>query len=85
MRSVSSFSLVFLAAVVAACGSSSKTSTTTRSPTTATPLTRPVTDGRRHDILPFPPASVGVPLTFQAVVHTRLGSIALDWPVKVRP
>jgi hypothetical protein len=38
-----------------------------------------------HDTLKFPAAAAGMPLTFQAVVHTRLGSITLDWPVTVRP
>jgi hypothetical protein len=49
-----------------------------------TPPTHPVTNGRWHDKLQFPPASLGIPLTFQAVVHMRLGSITLNWPVKVR-
>jgi hypothetical protein len=49
-----------------------------------TPPTHPVVNGRWHDTLKFPAAAVGMPLTFQAVVHTRLGSITLDWPVTVR-
>jgi hypothetical protein len=49
-----------------------------------TPPTHPVTNGRSYDKLKFPAAAVGMPLTFQAVVHTRLGSITLDWPVTVR-
>jgi hypothetical protein len=49
-----------------------------------TPPSHPVTNGRWHDTLKFPAAAVGMPLTFQAVVHTRLGSITLDWPVTVR-
>jgi hypothetical protein len=49
-----------------------------------TPPTHPVANGRWHDTLKFPAAAVGMPLTFQAVVHTRLGSITLDWPVTVR-
>ncbi len=49
-----------------------------------TPPTHPVRNGRWHDELKFPAAAVGMPLTFQAVVHTRRGSITLDWPVTVR-
>ena len=49
-----------------------------------TPPTHPVRDGRWHDKLTFPAPAVGQPLTFRAVVHTSLGTITLDWPVKVR-
>ncbi len=49
-----------------------------------TPPTHPVTNGRWHDTLRFPADAVGEPLTFRAVVHTRLGSITLDWPIMVR-
>jgi hypothetical protein len=49
-----------------------------------TPPTHPVTNGRWHDTLKFPAAAVGMPLTFQTVVHTRLGSITLDWPITVK-
>ena len=48
-----------------------------------TPPTHPLKNGRWHDLLTFPPASVGQPLTFRAVVHTHEGSITLDWPVTV--
>jgi len=48
-----------------------------------TPPTHPITNGRWHDTLMFPADAVGEPLTFQAVVHTHLGSITLDWPIKV--
>jgi hypothetical protein len=48
-----------------------------------TPPTHPASLGRWRDILQFPLEVVEAPLTFQAVVHTRLGSIPLDWPVKV--
>ena len=48
------------------------------------PPTHPVTDGRWHDTLEFPATAVGEPLTFRAVVHTRHGSIILDWPIIVR-
>ena len=49
-----------------------------------TPPTHPVVDGHWHDSLQFPAEAVGMPLSVQAVVHTRLGSITLDWPIKVR-
>ncbi|MGO9906630.1 MAG: hypothetical protein ACLP4R_01050 [Solirubrobacteraceae bacterium] len=49
-----------------------------------TPPTHPVVDGRWHDSLQFPAEAVGMPLSVQAVVHTRLGSITLDWPIEVR-
>jgi hypothetical protein len=49
-----------------------------------TPPTHPLKNGRWHDNLEFPPASVGVPLTFQAVVHTSVGSITLNWPIEVK-
>jgi hypothetical protein len=48
-----------------------------------TPPTHPVTNGSWHDTLKFPAASAAVPLDVQAVVHTSLGSITLDWPIKV--
>ena len=48
-----------------------------------TPPTHPVRNGRWHDQLTFPPAAVGQPLTFRAVVHTQDGSVTLDWPVTV--
>ncbi len=48
-----------------------------------TPPTHAVKDGHWHDRLTFPPAAVGQPLTFRAVVHTQQGSITLDWPVTV--
>jgi hypothetical protein len=48
------------------------------------PPTHPFKNGRWHDNLQFPAQAVGFPLTFQAVVHTRLGSITLDWPVRVQ-
>jgi hypothetical protein len=48
-----------------------------------TPPTHPVKNGRWHDLLTFPPAAIGQPLTFRAVVRTQDGSITLDWPVTV--
>jgi hypothetical protein len=50
-----------------------------------TPPTHPLTGGRWHDNLKFPAQATGIPLTFQTVVHTMLGSITLDWPVTVTP
>jgi hypothetical protein len=50
----------------------------------ATPPTDPLRNGRWSDNLQFPAEGVGEPLTFQVVVHTRLGSITLDWPVTVK-
>jgi len=49
-----------------------------------TPPTHPVRQGRWHDRLTFPPTAIGPRLVFRAVVHTRLGSITLDWPIRVR-
>jgi hypothetical protein len=49
-----------------------------------TPPTRPITNGRWHDNLKFPPPSLGIPLIFRAVVHTQVGSMTLDWPVKAK-
>jgi hypothetical protein len=48
-----------------------------------TPPTHPIVDGRWHDSLKFPAEAAGMPLSVQAVVHTRLGSITLDWPIEV--
>jgi len=48
------------------------------------PPTHPVTNGRWHDTLEFPATAVGERLTFRAVVHSRQGSIILDWPIIVR-
>ena len=50
-----------------------------------TPPTHTVVNGGWHDTLKFPATAVGMPLTFRAVVHTRLASVTLDWPVTVRP
>ncbi len=49
-----------------------------------TPPTHPVAHGHWQDTIQFPADAVGMPLTFQAVVHTRLGSITLDWPITVK-
>lgn len=50
-----------------------------------TPPTHPLRNGRWHDVLKFPPRSVGIPLTFETVVHTPAGTVTLNWPVKVKP
>jgi len=47
------------------------------------PPTHALTHGRLNDEVTFPARAVGVPLTFRVVIHTRLGAITLDWPVKV--
>jgi hypothetical protein len=49
-----------------------------------TPPTHPITNGRWHDNLKFPAQAVGIPLVFRVVVHTVVGSMTLDWPVKVQ-
>lgn len=48
-----------------------------------TPPTHSLKNGRYKEALKFPPTSVGYPLALQVVVHTRLGSVTLDWPVTV--
>jgi len=48
-----------------------------------TPPTHPVRDGRWRGTLEFPAAAVGEPIDLQAVVHTAMGSVTLDWPVTV--
>lgn len=50
-----------------------------------TPPTHRIRNGVWHDTLNFPRKSAGYPLVFQAVVHTKAGSVTLDWPVTVRP
>jgi len=41
-------------------------------------------NGVYRDTIEFPPAAVGYPLDVQAVVHVSLGSVTLEWPVRVR-
>lgn len=48
------------------------------------PPTHPLSNGRLDDSVTFPARSLGIPLTFRVVVHTKLGSVTLDWPVKVK-
>jgi hypothetical protein len=47
------------------------------------PPTDLITGGNLHRTLKFPAAAVGVPLEVQAIVHTTLGSLTLDWPITV--
>lgn len=47
------------------------------------PPTHPLRRGRLSDKVTFPARALGIPLTFRVVVHTHLGSITFDWPVKV--
>jgi hypothetical protein len=47
-----------------------------------TPPTHPLSNGRLNDNLTFPPAAIGEPISVQ--VHTHLGTVTLDWPIKVR-
>jgi hypothetical protein len=48
------------------------------------PPTHPLVNGMLHDMVTFPPQSVGEPLSLQVVVHTSLGAVTLDWPVSTR-
>ncbi|HLY48283.1 MAG TPA: hypothetical protein VKR21_03735 [Solirubrobacteraceae bacterium] len=48
-----------------------------------TPPTHHLKDGHLHDVIVFPPQSAGVPVTFETVIHTHLGSVTLGWAVKV--
>jgi hypothetical protein len=36
------------------------------------------------DNLTFPPAAIGQPISVQIVTHTHVGTVTLDWPIKVR-
>jgi hypothetical protein len=47
-----------------------------------TPPTHHLKHGKLHDVIVFPPQSAGVPVTFETVIHTRLGSVILGWTVK---
>ena len=48
-----------------------------------TPPTHLLKNGSYKEVLKFPASSAGYPLDLQVVVHTKLGSVTLDWPVKV--
>ena len=47
------------------------------------PPTHRLTNGRLNDKVTFPAQAVGIPLTFRVVVHTKTGSVTLNWAVKV--
>jgi hypothetical protein len=47
-----------------------------------TPPTHPLSKGRLDDDVTFPGQSLGIQLTFQVVVHTPLGTVTLDWPIR---
>jgi hypothetical protein len=48
------------------------------------PPTHPLKGGLLHDDVTYPARSEGIPLTFRVVIHTHLGTVTLDWPVKVQ-
>lgn len=49
-----------------------------------TPPTHPLKQGHLKDMLQFPAQSVGYPVELRVVVHTKLGSVTLNWPVTVQ-
>lgn len=49
-----------------------------------TPPVHALKHGRLHDGVTFPARAVGEPISIQVVVHTSIGSVTLDWPVKVK-
>jgi hypothetical protein len=48
-----------------------------------TPPTHSLKNGLYQEALKFPAMSVGHPLDLQVVVHTKLGTVTVDWPVTV--
>jgi hypothetical protein len=46
------------------------------------PPTHPLTQGLLKDGVTYPAPSIGIQLTFRVVIHTHLGSVTLNWPVK---
>jgi hypothetical protein len=48
------------------------------------PPTHTLKNGRYKEALKFPAMSAGYPLDLQVVVHTKSGSVTLEWPVTVR-
>jgi hypothetical protein len=48
-----------------------------------TPPVHPLRNGLLQDNLMFPAAAAGYPLALQMVVHTKAGSVTVDWPVTV--
>lgn len=49
-----------------------------------TPPTHPLSNGRLNDDLTFPAEAIGEPISVQVVVHTQLGTVTLDWPIKAQ-
>jgi hypothetical protein len=49
-----------------------------------TPPTHRLKHGRLRDVIQFPARTLGIPVTFEPVIHTHLGSVTLSWPVKAR-
>lgn len=48
-----------------------------------TPPTHSLKNGRYKEALKFPAMSVGYRLDLQVVIHTKLGTVTVDWPVSV--
>lgn len=48
-----------------------------------TPPTHSLRNGRYKEALKFPAKAAGYPIDLQVVVHTKLGSVTVDWPVTV--
>jgi Ni/Co efflux regulator RcnB len=48
-----------------------------------TPATHTLKNGLLHDNITYPSRAIGIPLTFRIVLRTHLGSVTLDWSVKV--
>jgi hypothetical protein len=48
-----------------------------------TPPKHSLKNGRYKEALMFPAMSVGYPLDLQVVIHTKLGTVTVDWPVSV--
>jgi hypothetical protein len=46
------------------------------------PPTHPLTNGRLDNKVTYPAQAAGIPLTFRVVVHTRAGTVTLNWSVK---
>jgi len=51
---------------------------------TEKPENVPFKNGYYNDTIQFPAEAVGHPLVVQAVVHTSIGSIDLDWAIEVK-
>jgi hypothetical protein len=49
-----------------------------------TPPNHTFSHGHYREKLKFPATAVGYPVDLQVVVHTKLGSVTVDWPVTVR-